>query len=106
MDRRKMLEDFLAQNPTDSFARYGLALDYANSGETERATQELQRLTEINPDYTAGYQMWAQILMKLGKTSEARPLLEKGIACAQRTGNAHAAREMQGMLEELEILDS
>jgi predicted Zn-dependent protease len=106
MDRRKMLEDFLAQNPTDAFARYGLALDYANSGETDRAMQEFQRLTEINPDYTAAYQMWAQTMMKSGKTTEARPLLEKGIACAQRTGNAHAAREMQGMLEELEIFGS
>lgn len=101
-DRRKMLEDFLVQNPADSFARYGLAMDYANAGEIERGLSEFARLLEINPDYVAAYQMSAQTLVKAGRSTEAQPLLEKGIACAQRTGNQHAASEMQAMLDEIE----
>ena len=101
-ERRKMLEDFLVQNPTDSFARYGLALDYANAGETERGLDEFRKLLEINPDYVAAYQMSAQTLIKAGRAQEAQPLLVKGIGCAQRNGNQHAAREMQGMLDEIE----
>jgi predicted Zn-dependent protease len=101
-ERRKMLEDFLVQNPTDSFARYGLALDYANAGEIERGLEEFRKLLEINPDYVAAYQMSAQTLIKAGRAAEALPLLVKGIGCAQHSGNQHAAREMQGMLDEIE----
>ncbi len=96
-----MLERYLGENPNDSFARYGLALEYANANETDRAMAEFDRLLEINPDYTAAYQMSAQTLIKAGRSEQARSALEIGIACAQRTGNQHAAREMQGMLEEI-----
>jgi len=37
MDRIALLTEVLAQNPTDAFARYGLALEYSNSGEVDRA---------------------------------------------------------------------
>jgi len=98
-----MLEDFVAQNPTDSFARYGLALEMANGGETDAAIREFAKLVELNPDYTAAYQMWAQTLIKSGSPEDARPVLEKGIASAKRTGNQHAEREMLGLMDELEI---
>jgi hypothetical protein len=32
---------------------------------------------------------------------EAKTRLEAGMAAAERTGNAHAASEMQGMLDEI-----
>ena len=101
MNRIEMLNNFLQQNPDDAFARYGLALEYANSGDTETALAEFQKLLQINPDYTAGYQMAAQTLMRTGRTDEARQMLGQGIACAQRTANRHAQSEMEGMLDEL-----
>ena len=96
-----MLQEILAQNPNDSFARYGLAMEYANKGETETALSEFARLRAANPDYTAAYQMTAQLLMKTGREDEARKMLEEGIACAVRTKNQHARSEMEGMLDEL-----
>ena len=101
MDRAAMLKEILAENPNDAFARYGLALELVNSGRTEEGLAEFAKLLELNPDYVPGYQMWAQTLLQAGRNQEARPLLEKGIACAIRAGNAHAQREMQGMLEEM-----
>jgi predicted Zn-dependent protease len=101
MSRVEMLMQFLKENPNDSFARYGLAMEYSKSGDSERAMQEFAKLLETSPDYTAGYFMAAQTLAKSGKTEEARKTLTDGIACAARTGNAHAKSEMQAMLEEL-----
>jgi predicted Zn-dependent protease len=98
MNRMEMLQDFLTQNPNDSFARYGLAMELVNSGQTEKALAEFQRLIEINPDYTAAYQMAAQTLLKENRVDEGRAMLEQGIASAGRTGNAHARSEMEGML--------
>ena len=101
MSRVEMLTQFLRENPNDSFARYGLAMEYSKSGDTERALQEFGKLIEVNPDYTAGYFMAAQTLAKSGRSEEARQMLTDGIASAARTGNAHAKSEMQAMLEEL-----
>ena len=38
MDRLAMLNEILSQNPEDAFARYGLAMEYSNSGEVERGS--------------------------------------------------------------------
>lgn len=101
MDRVAMLSEILAQNPKDTFARYGLAMEYSNSGEVERALQEFGKLLEFSPDYTAGYFMAAQTLARAQRVDEAKNMLTQGIASAKRTGNAHAESEMQAMLDEL-----
>jgi predicted Zn-dependent protease len=101
MDRVVMLKEILAQAPEDAFARYGLALEYANTGQTDEALQEFQTLLQKNPDYVPAYQMSGQTLMTAGRNDEARAILEQGVACAIRTGNAHARSEMEMMLQDL-----
>lgn len=101
MDRITLLTEVLSQNPTDAFARYGLAMEYSNSGEIERALQEFGRLLSSHPDYTAGYFMAAQTLAKAERTEEARKMLADGIVSAKKTGNGHAQAEMENMLAEL-----
>lgn len=103
MERIQMLKEILAQNPNDAFARYGLAMELANQGNTEAALSEFQQLTSANPDYTAGYQMAAQLLLKAGRNDEARQRLVAGVAAAQRTGNRLALNEMSAMLDDLSI---
>jgi predicted Zn-dependent protease len=102
MDRVATLKEFLAQNPTDAFARYGLALEYSNSGAIDQALEEFEKLISAHPDYTAGYFMAAQTLAKAQRTHEARKMLADGISSARRTNNAHAQSEMEAMLAELE----
>ncbi|HWF03212.1 MAG TPA: tetratricopeptide repeat protein [Candidatus Angelobacter sp.] len=99
--RMQMLAQFLEQNPGDAFARYGLAMEYSNAGQTEQALAEFKNLLEMHPDYTNGYFMAAQALERTGRTPDARQMLQSGIEAAQRTGNKHALSEMTGMLEEL-----
>ena len=103
MDKVAMLNEVLAQNPADAFARYGLAMEYAGRGETDTALAEFARLLEQHPDYTAGYFMAAQTLAKAERLDEAKVRLEQGIASARRTGNQHALSEMQAMLDDLEL---
>lgn len=105
MDKVASLKEILEQDPKNAFARYGLAMEYAGSGETEAALAEFARLLQDHPDYTAGYFMAAQTLAKTRRTAEAKQKLVDGMASAQRTGNQHAAREMQAMLEDLEMLE-
>jgi predicted Zn-dependent protease len=102
MDRIALLTEVLSQNPTDAFARYGLAMEYSNAGQVERALEEFGKLLTTHPDYTAGYFMAAQTLAKAERTEEARQMLAGGIASAKKAGNGHAQAEMEGMLAELE----
>jgi predicted Zn-dependent protease len=99
MDKIAMLTEILTQNPGDAFARYGLAMEHANQGQTDASLAEFDRLLSTHPDYTAGYFMAAQTLVKAGRTDEAKARLAQGIASAQRTGNQHALSEMQALLD-------
>jgi len=101
MSRREMLEQILRENPNDAFARYGLAMEFANSGDLANALINFEQLLAAHPDYTAGYFMAAQTLAKEGRIDEAKGYLKNGIASAARTGNQHAQSEMQGMLDSL-----
>ena len=96
-----MLTEILAGNPSDAFARYGLAMEYSKAGRTEAALAEFANLLEQHPDYTAGYFMAAQTLAAAGRNDEARQMLQDGIASTLRTGNQHAQSEMEAMLAEL-----
>jgi tetratricopeptide (TPR) repeat protein len=101
MDRIAMLNEILSQNPDDAFARYGLAMEYSNSGEVDQALEQFGKLLSVHPDYTAGYFMAAQALAKADRTDEAKVMLIDGIASARRTGNSHAQSEMTALLDEL-----
>ncbi len=96
-----MLTEILTQNPQDAFARYGLAMEFSNQGEIERAMAEFQQLLAAHPDYTAGYFMAAQTLARADRGDEAKQMLANGIASARRSGNQHALAEMEAMLAEL-----
>src|SRR5215469_11798296 len=103
MDRIALLTQVLEQNPTDAFARYGLAMAHAADGNTTQALAEFATLIQHNPDYVPAYQMSAQTLAKLGRTEEAVGRLHEGITAAQRTKNSHAASEMQALLDDLTL---
>lgn len=100
-DRLTVLKEIVTQNPNDAFARYALAMEYAKAGETKQALEEFGKLLSANPDHTAAYFMAAQTLVRANRIEEAKDMLNRGISCAERTGNTHAHSEMESMLQEL-----
>src|SRR5580693_8420017 len=96
--RREVLEQFVAQKPTDAFARYGLALECVKLGDDDAAAGHFHQLLESNPGYSAGYFQFGQLLSRLGRLDEARKLLSDGIVVAQKAGDMHARDEMQAAL--------
>ena len=102
MDKIAGLREILAQDPKNSFARYGVAMELAGRGDTDEALAEFDTLLANDPDYTAGFFMSAQTLATAGRTTEAIARLKAGIASAERSGNRHALSEMQAMLDELD----
>ncbi len=102
-NRMEILKNMLAQNPRDSFARYGLAMEFANGGDLEQAIVEYRTLLEHNADYAAAYFHGGQTLEKLGRIDEAREVYRKGIEITTRTGDGHTKSELQAALDMLPI---
>jgi predicted Zn-dependent protease len=102
MDKIPALKELLALDPKNSFARYGVAMELVNRGETAAALSEFDTLLSNDPDYTAGYFMAAQTLAAADRKAEAIARLKAGIGSAARSGNRHALSEMQAMLDELD----
>ena len=101
MDKIAALSEILELDPTNAFARYGLAMEHVAQGHADAGLAEFTTLIGHNPDYVPAYQMSAQTLLKLGRNDEARERLDAGIAAAERTHNQQALSEMTAMRDEL-----
>ena len=99
----EILKSMLAENPRDSFARYGLAMEHVINGEMEQAIAEFGVLLEYNPDYAAAYFHGGQALEKLGRVEDAREMYQKGIESTSRSGDRHTQSELQAALDMLPI---
>lgn len=98
----EQFEKFVAQYPDQPFARYALALEYRKAGRLEDALATFAALQARAPDYVACYLMAGQTAQQAGKTDEARGWYERGLAAAQKKGDAHAASELSAALEALQ----
>jgi predicted Zn-dependent protease len=100
--RRRMLEQSLAENPGDTFLRYGLAVQCLREGDVAEGRSGLQALIADHPDdQIAAYQQLGQSYLEAGETAEAARVLQTGIAKARVRGDGHAAAEMEGLLAQL-----
>ena len=100
--RLDILKSMVEQNPTDSFARYGLAMEYRNTGLLEAAIAEFRALMAANPDYAPAFFHAGQTLERLGRIEDARQVYLQGIEVTTRSGDQHARTEMQGALDLLD----
>jgi tetratricopeptide (TPR) repeat protein len=98
-ERLELLKNILAQDPKNTLARYGLAMEYGKAGRLEDAVTEYRALVENNPDYAYAYFQGGQTLEKLGRTEEAREMYAHGVKAATRIGDQHARNELQAALD-------
>jgi len=98
--RRELLEEMLLQDPQNSFARYGLAMEFVNS-EPIAAWTHFEHLLSHNPEYSPTYYQAGVFLMKQGRFDEARKVLSTGLEVTGRQGNKHAQSELQAALDDL-----
>ncbi len=102
-NRLAVLKQMVEQEPLNSFARYGLAIEYAKGGQLEDAVTEFKELLARDGTYVAAYFHGGQALEKLGQVDEARAMYERGLeACAQK-GDLHTRAEIEAALGLLPI---
>ena len=94
--RLDILRQLLAQDPSNTFVRYGLAMEHVKSGDLKGAVQEFEALLTSDPNYSAAYYHGGQTLEKLGELDQARDIYRRGIAV---TRDPHALSELQAALD-------
>jgi tetratricopeptide (TPR) repeat protein len=102
MNKRLAFLEQHCQNPAaDSFAFYGLGMEYRKEGRVDDAVATFEKLKAKDPDYVAMYLMAGQTLIDAGRGDEARNWLETGISVAQRKHDSHALGELESALASL-----
>lgn len=91
----------LQADPADTFLQYALAMQYVSDGDEASGASRLEKLLQQDADYVPAYLQLAMLLEKAAEIDRSRQVLNAGISVAERMGDAHAAGEMRGFLEQL-----
>ncbi len=99
--RREFLEEALRQDPDNTFARYGLALELAKT-EPAVAWTHFEYLLMHHAEYAATYYQAGMFLLSQGRPEDARKVLAAGVEVTRRQGKQHAQQELQAALDDLD----
>jgi tetratricopeptide (TPR) repeat protein len=100
-ERIKMLEQFVAEDPTDPFNHYALALETAKTNQP-KAKEIFDQLISTNPEYVPAYYQASLIYIDLSLNKEATSVIEAGITQAKKQNNLKAANELRSLLDEMD----
>ncbi|MCS7017184.1 MAG: tetratricopeptide repeat protein [Gemmatales bacterium] len=96
--RRQKLEALLTDEPNDPFLKYALAMECAAQGDVPAAVDWFERILREHPEYIPAYHQYGKMLLQLGHQEQAQAILQRGIREALRSGDTHAAEEMEALL--------
>lgn len=99
MTRLDELRRLAAAQPADPLPHLGVGMECMNLERWEEALAAFDQTLRIDPGYTAAWLQRARALLQLQRREEARAALEAGIKAARAQNDAHAADEMQKLLE-------
>lgn len=100
--RLAFLEQTTQAGNADSFAWYGLGLEYRKEGRFDDAIGAFRTLRDKDPSYLALYLMAGQTLVEAGRGADAKEWLEAGIKLARERGDGKTLGELEGALAEIE----
>lgn len=99
--RVEFLAETVEADPGNTFARYALALELAQSSQPASAWEHFEVLLNRHPEYSATYYQAGKFLVKQGRKEEAKRVIAKGIEVTRSQGSLHAQSELEAALAEL-----
>lgn len=89
MSRMAKIERMLQDDPNDVFLNFSLAMEYVKEHRPDDAARQFARVIDLDPDHVAAYYQQANLLVGMNRNQEAGDVLERGMAAARRTNDAH-----------------
>ncbi|WP_447973358.1 tetratricopeptide repeat protein [Nitrospira sp. Kam-Ns4a] len=99
--RIEPLKKFLAVDPNDEVAWFGLGKAYMEEGDYAEAAAALERCVSVKPTYSAAYLALAQSLHKLGRIEDCRQVCDQGIAVSTKNGDAMVTKNLETLRQSL-----
>lgn len=96
----EIFSEMAKSQPHDPMIWYGLANEYIKVADWTNASGALRQVVQLNPDYTAAYQLLGSALFSQGLAKEACEVWQQGIDVAVRTGAVKAQNHMERLLKE------
>ncbi len=100
--RLELLKRYLEEDPSDSFLRYALALEFIKLNDNNHAYQQLEKLLNDDPDYLAGYYQAGKTAESLGLKNDSIKWYSKGIEVARMLKDQHTLNELSQAMNLME----
>jgi tetratricopeptide (TPR) repeat protein len=100
--RIEILKRYLEEDPSDSFLRYALALEFIALNKSQQAYDQLKKLLDDDPDYLPGYYMAGKTAESCNDLTEAIQWYTKGIELARVQKDMHTLSELQSAKDAIE----
>jgi Tfp pilus assembly protein PilF len=100
--RLEQFKEFVEMDPTDTFSRYALAMEYLGEGQFPEAVHHFQEVIKLDSTYSAAYFQAAIASQKASLPEQARSFLNEGIQVAEKKGDWHTRDEMKVALQQLD----
>lgn len=97
--RMEILKRYLEEDPSDSFLRYALALEFMSLNDKEEAYKQLEKLLNDKPDYLPAYYIAGNLSEAAGNNSQAISWYLKGIEVARQQKDQKTLDELTAALE-------
>jgi Tfp pilus assembly protein PilF len=101
LDRIEKLKEFLKSDPSDSFLKHALALEYIKLGNDNDAKELFEAILNNDPHYVGSYYHFARLLERNNDKEGAIKVYEKGMEEAKLAGDNHTYNELRGAYEDM-----
>jgi len=101
--RLELLQKIVEKDPTDSFSKYAMGLEYCSLKDFEKAREIFEELKNSDTSYHASYYQLGKVYEKLGDEHMAKKIYEQGIFIISAQGELHAKSELEQAVNELLI---
>jgi len=104
MDVEQRIEQFTKMteaDPENELGHFSLGKALCEAGRYAEAERPLQRVLQLNPEYSKGYQLLAEVQLRLDRRADGIGTLRRGIDVADRRGDRMPRDEMARMLTDL-----
>ena len=102
MGTSENLQRLLDSGQDNALLRFSLGSALLKDGDLPGAIEHLGRAVVMQPDYSAAWKLYGQVLAEAGRRKDALAAWQQGITVAEQKGDIQAAKEMRVFLRRLE----
>jgi len=99
--RLEQFQTLVAQQPENELFRFSLAQALQAAGQAEAAREQFAFCIGRKPDWMMAHILLGKLLLQMGQSGDARPILERALELAIGQHHEDPERELRALLADL-----